>query len=115
MIDSKVNEFITDYDWENFNKLFDLKSKNELLYFTDFTDIVCSFDGFDSHALSDILVSLKKKIREKMKGFADNELLVSKLTSYSVERQEYFEFLQTIAIEVNQFENINDTGLSIII
>jgi hypothetical protein len=71
----RVIEFISEQDWENFNTLFNLKSKNSQICFTDFSDIICSHDPFDSQVLSDILAQVKTKLRKT--EVEDSEVLIS--------------------------------------
>jgi hypothetical protein len=71
-------ELISKEEHQIFLQLFQDKSKENAILFTDFRDLITSFSKFESPCLIDIIEKLRKKLKEKMIGFNDNELSIGK-------------------------------------
>jgi hypothetical protein len=111
MFDSS-SELVTKAEIEMFEQFFKEKAKDGAILFTYFKEILTVQEKFDSPHLIDIIEKLRKKLKEKLIGYNDNELIIGKY-NITIVKNDYLAFIESIAIEINQYENMNDEEFSI--
>jgi hypothetical protein len=77
MFDSS-SELIHKEETEMFEQFFQDKAKEGAILFNEFKEIITVQGKFDSPYLIEIIEKIRKKLKEKMIGFNDNELAICK-------------------------------------